>query len=140
MVEIIFKCINFFEMYFFIFYCFFFRREQLSVLLFGQWIWRIFFIVWLICFFVLTVFYCCSITIVPVFPWLFFHAPPTSPPLPQSIPHIVHAHESSIRVPLLVPSPSFPYYPPFPSPLVTVSLFFISTSLILFCSFVCFVD
>ena len=70
-------------------------------------------------------------------PWL---TPTRPPPLPQPIPYIVHAHESSIRVPLLVPFPSFPYYPPFPSPLVTVSLFFISTSLILFCSFVCFVD
>ena len=35
------------------------------------------------------------------------------------------------------PSPSFPLYPPSPSPLVTVSLFFISVSLVIFCLLVC---
>ena len=39
------------------------------------------------------------------------------------------------------PSPSFPCYPPLSSPLVTVSLFFISMSLVIFvCLLVCFVD
>ena len=45
-----------------------------------------------------------------------------TPPLPQSIPP--HAHESSIHIPLLAPSPSFPRYPSPPSHLVTLSLFF----------------
>ena len=38
------------------------------------------------------------------------------------------------------PSPFFPCYLPPPPPLVTVSLFFISMSLVIFCLFVCFVD
>ena len=65
-------------------------------------------------------------------------APTPSPP--QSVLPIVHTHESSIHVPLLAFSPSFPHYTPSPSPLVTVRLFFISKPLVLFCSFVCLVD
>ena len=38
------------------------------------------------------------------------------------------------------PSASFPHFLPPPYPLVTVSLFFISMSLVLFCLLVCFVD
>ena len=83
-------------------------------------------------------FYCCSLTVV-------LHVPhcsplPHPPILVLSISPRVHAHESSTHVPQLVPSPSFPHYLPPPSPLVTVNLFFISKSLILFCSFICFVD
>ena len=38
------------------------------------------------------------------------------------------------------PSPPYSHYPPHPSPLVTVSLFFISKSLVLCCSLACFAD
>ena len=38
------------------------------------------------------------------------------------------------------PFSSFPHYSPSPFPLATVSFFFISKSLVLFCSFVCFVQ
>ena len=38
------------------------------------------------------------------------------------------------------PSPAFPCYIPPPSPLFTVSLFFISKSLVIFCLLNCFVD
>ena len=61
-------------------------------------------------------------------------------PHPESIPPIALAHESCIHVPWLAPSFFFPHQP-FPSyPLVTVNLFYISKSLLLFCSLVCFVD
>lgn len=50
---------------------------------------------------------------------------------------IVCVHESFIHVSLNA-SPFFPCYPPFHSPLVTVYLFFISKSLVQFCSvFIC---
>ena len=63
------------------------------------------------------------------FPVALLCPPPTTPTVN---PHtIVCAHESSIHVPWLAPSPSFPHYPPPPSPLVTVSLFFIFMSLVL---------
>ena len=39
----------------------------------------------------------------------------------------------------LVLSPSFHHYPPFPTPLVTVSLLHVSTSVVLFCPLVYFV-
>ena len=65
---------------------------------------------------------------------------PCPSPLLQSIPPIAHAHESSIHVPWLTPYPSFPQYSPLPTPLDTVRLFFISMSLVLFCSFVYIVD
>ena len=71
------------------------------------------------------------------------------PPLPSSTQptlysHInshavVHVHGSFIHVLCLVPSPSFHHYAPAPSPLVTVSLLHVSITLVLFCSFVCFV-
>ena len=62
------------------------------------------------------------------------HPSPIPTPLPQSIPCLlVHAHESSICVHLLVPSCSFPSLSPSTSPLVTISLFLISKSLVLFC-------
>ena len=41
---------------------------------------------------------------------------------------------------LFLPGSSFPQLSPPPSPLVTVSLFFVSMSLVLFCLLVCFVD
>ena len=66
---------------------------------------------------ILTHFYCCSVTVVLCFTPLLIST--LSTPLPQSIPPIVHAHESSICIPLLALSPSFSCYPPFPCPLVT---------------------
>ena len=64
----------------------------------------------------------------------------TYPHLPHSIlTPIVFVHVSFTHVPWW-PFPFFPPLPPPCSPLVTVSLFFISVSLVLFCSFVCFVD
>ena len=66
---------------------------------------------------------------------------PTHPSTSPFNPHpIVFVHGSSIHVPGLDPSPSFPNCLSSPSPLVTVSLFFISMSLFLFCLLVCFVD
>ena len=47
--------------------------------------------------------------------------PCLTPPLPQSIPPIVRAHESSIRVPCLAPFPSFPVIP-CPPPLWSLSV------------------
>ena len=41
--------------------------------------------------------------------------------IPQSTPPTAHAQESSIHVPLLAPSPSFPHYPP-PPPLWSLSV------------------
>ena len=38
------------------------------------------------------------------------------------------------------PSPIIPHYPSLPSSLVTISLFFISMTLVVFCLFVCFID
>ena len=64
----------------------------------------------------------------------------TSPYLPPSIlPRFGFIDGSFIHVPYH-PSPSFYCYPPHPSPLVTVSLFFISMSLVMFSLLVCFVD
>ena len=75
---------------------------------------------------------------------LFLHYSPLSHlPTPTSTvsPHpIVHVQEYSIHVPFLAPSSSFAHYHSPPSPLIPVSLFFISMSLVLFSSFVCFVD
>ena len=68
--------------------------------------------------------YCCSVPVVPPFSPLFIPTP--SPQLPQSISPIVHAHESSICVPLLVPSPSVPRYPP---PLWSPSVYSLCPSL-----------
>ena len=91
------------------------------------------FIFILLCFLLLFSYSC------PYFPPLLFHALPTTH-LPLSIlPHIVFVHGSYIHVPCLTLLP-FPCYPPSPSLLVTVSLFFISMSLVIFCLFVCFVD
>ena len=55
-------------------------------------------------------------------------SPPSSPPpTPTVNPHpVVHVHGSFTQVPWLDPSVSFSPYPPFPSPLVTVSLFLVS--------------
>ena len=67
---------------------------------------------------------------------------PAHPHLPHSILPItvVFVHESFIHFPWLDPSISFPCCPPPLSLMATVSLFFISMSLLLFCLLVCFVD
>ena len=92
----------------------------------------------LIVFFSSSFFYCCSSTLVSIF----WPSLSSSPPTPTS-------HHQSYR-PLALsmgprhmflgdPSPSSPCYPPPPSPLVTISLFFISMSLVIFWLLVCIV-
>ena len=66
---------------------------------------------------------------------------PAHPHLPPSIlPTFGFVHESFIHVPWR----PFPYFPSLssspPSSLVTINLFFISMSLVIFCLLVCFVD
>ena len=75
---------------------------------------------------------------------LFYYSCPNFPPLPtfvHSTPTptvnshaVVHVHESFIHVLCLVPSPSFHHFLPPLYPLLTVSLFHISMSVVLFCS------
>ena len=86
-------------------------------------------------------FYCCSIIVVLVFP------PLISPALPS--PPNTHTHLSLLRCclcpwvlyrcSLTWPCPFFPCESPPPPSLVTVSLFFILMSLVLFCSLLCFI-
>ena len=59
-------------------------------------------------------------------------------PHPLKVNHhpVVHVHGSFIHVPRLVPSPFSCFSLP-TSPLVTVSLFLVSTPVVLFCLFVC---
>ena len=87
-------------------------------------------------------FYCCSITVVPIFSPLLSSALLTYPHLPlhlpPSVPHpIIFVHLSFIHVPW-----PFPFFPPLsPSPIPSVYCqFFISVYLVVFCSLVCFVD
>ena len=67
-------------------------------------------------------------------------APPTLTSHPQSYPNLLVLSMGPLYMFLDDPSPSFPHYPSLPSPLVTVSLFFISMSLVIFYLLVCFVD
>ena len=86
-------------------------------------------------------FYCCSVTAVPISCPHYSPLPCPPPTFPFQSPHpIVLVHVTFVHVPWLGPSPSFPCYHPPPFPLVTASLFFISKSLVLFGSLVCFVD
>ena len=82
-------------------------------------------------------FYCDSITVVPIF----LLCPPLSPtPIPTVNPHtVVYVHRSFIHILWLVPSPSFHNDPLPSSPLAAVSLFHVSTSLVLFFLLVYFV-
>ena len=80
----------------------------------------------------------CSMTVIPIFlpllPLPYPHPPPTSnPPHHRCLcPWVFYT--CSLTWPFL-------FFPQLPnSPLATVSLFFTSMSLVLFCSFVCFVD
>ena len=82
---------------------------------------------------------CCSSTVVFIFPLPFSPAPPTPTSYPQSFPPLALSM-GPLYMFLDKPSPSFPDDPPAPSLLVTVSLFFISMSLVIFCLLVCFVD
>ena len=81
-------------------------------------------------------FYCCSSTVVSIFPL------PCHPTL-----HIFPSHPRTypfgfVQVAFIYvlwwPFPYFSYYPSLPSPLVTVSLFFLSMSLVMFCLLACF--
>ena len=88
-------------------------------------------------------FYCYSITVVPIFPPWPSYAHPTHPlPTPTVNSHtVVHVHGSYIDVLCLGPSPSFHYYPPLYSPLVTQSvLCFHACGSILFVSSFCSLD
>ena len=85
-----------------------------------------------------------SINFINHFLLVFYYSCPNFPPLPSSThpistptvnPHpIVHIHGSFIRVLEIVPSPSFRSYLPPTSPLQTVSLFYVSMPVVLFCS------
>ena len=85
-------------------------------------------------------FYCFSSTVVSIFFPL--HSPcPTHPHLPPLILPPLALSICPLYMFLDDPSPIFPHYHPPPShPLVTVSLFFISMSLVLFYLLVSFVD
>ena len=72
------------------------------------------------------------------FPTTISPAPPTPTSHPQSY-HPLALSVGPLYMFLDDPFPSFPCYLPPPSPLVTVSLFFISVSLVIFCLLVCFV-
>ena len=81
------------------------------------------------------VFNCCSITVVPIFLPLL----PAASPISQYIPPPCHPCPWVLCI-CSLSWPSYPHYPLPASPLVTVSLFFISMSLVLFCLLVCFAD
>ena len=70
------------------------------------------------------------------------HSPPLLIWLPTATSHPTPLSLSMVPLYLFLGylPPSLPCYSPLPSPLVTVSLFFISTSQVIFCSLVCFVD
>ena len=87
---------------------------------------------------VISFFYCCSIILVPLFPPLLSPALPTPhPPTFNPSLQVVFVHGSFIHVPWW----PLPYYPVLflsPSSLVTISLFFISVSVVVVCLFVLF--
>ena len=112
--------------YTFIFYVYFFLRT-LTFILF----WYIMFLfIYLIVFIVVQV---------QLSPFSCHHfPPPTHLHLPSSI--LPKLSMGPLYMFLDDPSPSFPHFSPPLSPLVTVSLFFISMSLVIFCLLACFVD
>ena len=89
---------------------------------------------------VISLFYCCSVTVVPIFPSLLSPALPTPTSYIQFSPPLLSLSMGPLYIFLDDPASSFPHYPTPASLLVTVSLFFISMSLVLFCLLVCFVD
>ena len=80
-----------------------------------------------------------------LFKYSFLHFPPTATPCPTNhlrpsiLPPFGFVHMSFIHVPWW-PFSLFPLLLPPTSPLVTLSVFFISVSLVIFCLLVCFVD
>ena len=84
-------------------------------------------------------FYCYSSTVVSIF------SPYACPPRPTH-PHLLPSNLPTLALSMCLyvfldgTSLIIPYYPSPPSSLVTVSLLFISVSLIVFCLLVCFVD
>ena len=90
-------------------------------------------------FFLFYFIFCCSNTFVTIFSPPLSPVPPTPTSHPQSYPSLALAM-GPLYMFLDDPSPSFLCYPPLPSPLVTLSLFFISVFLVLFCLLVCFID
>ena len=83
-------------------------------------------------------FYYCSNIVVSIFTL------PCSPPQPSPPPTLEPTPLALSMCPLYMfldgLSPILPHYPSPPSLLVTVSLYFILMSLVVFCSLVCFVD
>ena len=94
----------------------------------------VFFIRFLI-FIFLTFFYCCSSTVVSIFSPPLSTTPPTATSHPQSYPTLALSMDL-LYIILDDLHLLRSYYPPLPSPVVTVSLVFISMSLVLFCLFV----
>ena len=82
---------------------------------------------------------CCSSIVVSISPLSLSPVPPILTSHPQSCP-LLALSMSPLHMFLDDPSPVFPHYPPVPSPLVTVSLFFyynVSGYILLACLF-CF--
>ena len=80
-----------------------------------------------------------------LFKYICLHFPATTSPAPCTpTPHSILPPLTLSTCPSYMffddPSPSFPHYHPPPFPLVTVNLFFISVSLVIYCLLVCFVD
>ena len=92
-------------------------------------------------FYVLYIFLFFWIVQVQLSPFSPHRSPPPHLSLPPTLPptHFGFLHVSFILF-LGDPSSIFPHYPSPPTPLVTVSLFFISVSLVIFCVLVSFVD
>ena len=78
-------------------------------------------------------------TVVSIFPPPLCPSPPTTNSHPQYFPSL-DLSMGPLYMFVHDPSTSFSCYPPNPSLLITVSLFFISTSLVIFCLLICFVD
>ena len=90
--------------------------------------------------FILNYFYCCSMTVVPIYPPLLFPALSTPTSHLQSSSQVLCPWGPlymflNLTFPLFYPIISLS-----PIPLVIVSFFFISMTMVLFCSLVCSVD
>ena len=83
------------------------------------------------------IFFYCSVTVVPIFPVTLLFPAYFSPPTCNPPSTMLSLSTGPLYLFLGHPSPSFLCYPLHSSPLVTVSLFFMSMSLVLFCWF-CF--
>ena len=87
----------------------------------------------------LFIFYCCSCTVVSIV------LPPLSHPYPYLTSHFQSFCPLALSMgPLYIfldnTSPFFPHYPPTPTTLIAISLFFMSMSPVIFCLLVCFID